>query len=239
MATALGAEVSSVPLIKTVEVVPEALTRELLIGENGDWLVFSSAVAVRLWHGLLRRHRIDGRLLAGRRLAVVGPETARRLEDLAGLTADLIATPARQQGLVAGLTAMHSRGGRAVWFTGDRADRNLETELGHAGWSVCRVEVYRTEVDRDQATKLAELLAQGQRNTVVFSSGSAVEALEAAWQHIRPREVPNFRVVTIGPVTSERVRAAGWKVDAEAESPGASGLCAALLRAWSGDHGGN
>ncbi len=247
-AMSLGAQVSSRPLIRTEALVgpndglwPVAD----LVGTAGDWLVFSSAAGVRLWAGALRNQHLDGRTLAGRHLACVGKTTADALREEMGLAADLIAQPSRQEGLLAGLVKQASGAGhRALLLGAETIHPGLEQELSERGWTVCRTVLYRTHGDREGARLLAEDIKHGRVDAVVFSSGSAVDALAAVWGEVpQPpeltppagQEIGGFHeffagIITIGPVTSNRVKESGWLLGAEADEPTARGLCDALVR---------
>jgi uroporphyrinogen III methyltransferase/synthase len=86
--------------------------------------------------------------------------------------------------------------------------------------------VYRTVVGPADPDALARVGA-GEVDAVTFTSSSTVTNLTGLIGGV-PRRQP--LAVTIGPVTSERARALGWRVDAEAAEHTIAGICDALLR---------
>lgn len=88
--SALGANVTAFPCIRTAEreVNPE-LDCAMENLKQYRWLVFTSPAGPDIFFRRLRRMHLDGRALAGIRIAAIGPKTASEVEKY-GLFADLI-----------------------------------------------------------------------------------------------------------------------------------------------------
>ncbi len=212
-----GAEPLEVP---TIEILPPedggaALRAGLLALTEADWICLTSANALR---AVLAEEA--GRAACRRaRLAVIGRASAGALER-AGLSPELVPARADSEALAAALAAA-SEPSRVLLPQADRARPLLADSLEQAGFEVIRVTAYRTRT-RPADPGLVPLLAQA--DAAVFTSPSTFEGFVSAYGRAA---LPPL-VVSIGPVTSAALSAAGVEVAAEAESQRAAGLVAAL-----------
>lgn len=109
--------------------------------DGSRWLVLTSPNTVRA----LRAVGWDGHVPAGARIAVTGPGTARVLTEAGCDAAPWLPPEDRSaEGLIAGLAALHPRGGRAWLPQSDRARPRLADGLRAAGWDVRTGLAYRT-----------------------------------------------------------------------------------------------
>jgi uroporphyrinogen III methyltransferase/synthase len=251
LAEAHGAEVVGCPVIATERIHEPGggpWAEKQLVGSEGGWIVWSSSVGVRLWAEELKVRGWDGRRLSGRKLACVGPSTAQALETVTGLRADLVAFPARQEGLVHGMLDREPNPSEALMMGATNSDSSLEEELLRSGWNVLRTNLYETRSLSEGGARAASLLVSGQVYWVVVTSSSAVESLAHALERIaqshagpqqRLASVESVGWISIGPKTSECIRRQGWKVAGEAVEPTASGLYEALVRAVGQKRDGN
>jgi uroporphyrinogen III methyltransferase/synthase len=95
------------------------------------------------------------------------------------------------------------------------------------------VPVYRTSGDGAGAGALREALAAGRVDAVTFASASAVRGFIEAVGADLARRAP---AVSIGPVTSDAVKAAGIPLGAEATEASIDALAAAAVQLV-GSHG--
>jgi uroporphyrinogen III methyltransferase / synthase len=160
----------------------------------------------------------DARALAGARVAAIGPGTARALRDR-GVVADLVPERSVAESLVAALAALDVR--RALVAGAQEARDVLPRALRDRGAAVDELALYRTvRAPLDDELRGAALGA----DYLTFASGSAARFFaEAAGTLDGPR------LVSIGPVTSEALRALGREPDVEAAEHTPDGLVAALL----------
>jgi uroporphyrinogen-III synthase len=212
-----------------------------------QWLVVTSGNAVQAL-GMVAASR--GTVLAdlvrsGRvRVAAVGSTTARLLAD-AGIPVQLVPQDASAAGLLRGFP----RGDGAVLVPqADLAPDDLRAGLADRGWSVRRVEAYRTVpyparpgrrvpgVEESGArpplmtwTELAALAAAGVQPAVVFTAPSAVRQF-----HERLDAGPlAFLPVAIGRTTAAALRTQGWEPEATAADPTPQGIALAVGEAFS------
>jgi uroporphyrinogen III methyltransferase/synthase len=227
----LGAEVLELPALRIVPLDPAPL-REALdrIGEY-DWIVFTSQNAVALLWESLRVAGRDARALAGRKLACVGRSTADAL--LArGLAADVVPDRFVAEGVLEALDERDDvRGTRVLYVANEGARDVLPEGLARRGCTVDVVPVYRTASDGAGSGALREALSAQRVDALTFASASAVRGFVAAVGADLARRAP---AVSIGPVTSEAVRAAGIPLAAEAAEASIEALTDAAVKVLGG-----
>jgi uroporphyrinogen III methyltransferase/synthase len=155
-------------------------------------------------------------------VAAIGPGTARALAEH-GITADIVPERFVAEALVEALAPIEVEGRRALVARAAEARDVLPDALRERGATVDVVALYETV--REQPDPEAVEAAQG-ADYVTFTSSSTVRNLTEALGDRFPRDA---RVVSIGPITSEAVRAAGLEVQVEAERHDVDGLVTALL----------
>ncbi|HEY3818059.1 MAG TPA: uroporphyrinogen-III synthase [Polyangiaceae bacterium] len=240
-----GAEAVLVPTI-TLEPPADPAPLARAIEDVGAgvyaWVAFTSANGVDgTWRAVEAAGR-DAQVFRGARLAAVGPATARALA-AHGMRADVVAEESRGEGLARAMLAamgLHegaseeARGGRRVLLArAARAREALPDALRAAGCTVDVVTAYETRPATGPAVDaLAAELEAGRLDAVVFTSGSTVDNLCEA---LGPRAVAllaGVRLASIGPVTSESLRARGLRVDVEAGETSLPGLIRALADSY-------
>jgi uroporphyrinogen III methyltransferase/synthase len=195
---AFAAAGATVIVHPTVEVVPppswEALDEAFGRLGDYDWLVFTSAAAARF---SLARLPVPPRSLARPRVAAVGAETARVIEEH-GLVVALIPEVQRQEGLVDALGDL--RPGTRVLFPQAIGGREgLRDALLARG---CIVDV----VPASQTIARRDLPAPPPFDVATFASPSALRAFVAA-HGLAPLQ--RAAVAVIGPTTGAAASALG------------------------------
>ena len=100
-------------------------------------------------------------------------------------------------------------------------------ELHRRGATVDVVEAYRTVLPEDAAARAREILAK-KPDWITFTSSSTVtNFMEAAGREA----LSHVRIASIGPITSETIRAHELSVDVEASPHTVPGLVQAILQA--------
>jgi uroporphyrinogen III methyltransferase/synthase len=206
----LGAAVVEAPTIRI-----EPLAAELPELADYDLVVFTSVNAVQQIFARLR----DARALAGATVAAIGPGTATELHRN-GIVADVVPERSISEAVLEELTA---RGPwrRVLVPRAEEAREVLPEGLREQGAAVDVLALYRT---------VAEELSPEQRDAALgadyalFTSASSARHLHAA-----AGTLAGPRVVSIGPVTSDAIRALGRDVDVEAAEHTPDGVVAALL----------
>ena len=225
----LGATVVEVPLIEVAppeDAAPlDAALRRL---DGYDWVVFTSANAVRSVSERITDLGLAERALMSRKVASVGPSTANALREcFPGIAVTLEAAKHDALSLMREL-ATGARGKRFLVPTSDRARDVLPAGLRQEGAEVDVVVAYRTVAPADLRERVLQGL-RGGADLVAFASPSAVHNFVAA----APEWVPRIAAAVIGPVTEEACRAAGIDVKAVADPANAQGLADALARHFS------
>lgn len=220
---ARGAEVIVGPAIGITYMEPDV---GALPPVSWDWVVFTSRHAVRGWWRWLARHNLDARVVAGSRVAAVGPSTAGELRRI-GLRADLIPTEFRAAALVKTLAPHLDRGSQVLHPCGTRARAEVREGLQHAA-EVHDLVVYAT-CDRAPGPSLRRRVAQGV-DYLLLHSPSAAQVM------VTHRLVPPEAVIAcIGPTTAAAAQSLGLSPLIVAEEHTDRGLVAALERHAGGD----
>jgi uroporphyrinogen III methyltransferase/synthase len=196
------------------------------------WVAFTSAQSVeRVWEAAGG----DAGLFQRVRLAVVGPATARALEQR-GLRADLVAREYRAEGLALALVErLRADGGtpRVLLPRAARGSEVLPERLRAAGYAIDVAVAYETRAPEPGAlAELVRALEAGRVDAVVLTSGSTVENL---CDSLGPRAgelLARTRLASIGPVTTEAARSRGLRVDVVAPEATVASLVAALAESY-------
>jgi uroporphyrinogen III methyltransferase/synthase len=219
----LGAEVVELPAIRVEPRIDAPEVREAAAAIGVYVLVcLTSPNGVRLLFEAIAAAGLDARALAGATVAAIGPGTARAL-DARGVLADVVPERFVAEALVEALADVEVKGARVLVARAAEARDVLPDALRERGAEVDVVALYETV--REQPDDAAVEAAQA-ADYVTFTSSSTVTNLTEA---LGDRFPTNARTVSIGPVTSETIRAAGLSVDVEAPQHDIDGLLTALL----------
>jgi uroporphyrinogen-III synthase len=205
----LGAEHVVVPLISVELLDADGRFGDLVASGAHDWIVFTSANAVRAVAAQLREARA--------RTAAVGPVTAGALREL-GVEPAFVPQRFAADEIAAGLEPL--QGTRVLLPQSEIAEPLLADELRSRGAEVDVVDAYRTVARRPTDAELARLQAA---DAILLASGSAARSLAS----VLPR--PDGLVVCIGPSTAEAARGDGLHVDLVAEEATGQGMIQALV----------
>jgi uroporphyrinogen-III synthase len=194
-----------------------------------DWLVFTSTNAAARFLA-----RLDDRPVPrDTRWAAVGPGTAATLAR-GGHPADLVPATSVSEALVEELPGPPTgtggpTSGRILFPRAESVRGVLTSGLRAKGWEVDEVVAYRTVAGSPEPDAVA---AASRAHAVAFTSSSTVERTV---ELLGIDKVPPV-VVSIGPITSASVVAAGLAVTVEATEHTIDGLVAAVVTAL--DRGG-
>ncbi|MCX8090726.1 MAG: uroporphyrinogen-III C-methyltransferase [Verrucomicrobiae bacterium] len=229
----LGAEVLEVPTIKIeppsrVDVVSEALAG---LGAY-DWLVFTSPNGVTAFFEFFFRRFEDLREIGGVRLAAVGPVTAAALRAL-HLQVDLVPPSATALHVAEALKNFQTvENLRIGLLRAEEANPDLPRALEELGAIVDDIPVYRTVPETEDPSGHAAQLLESGADWVTFTSGSTVRQFHARFDlPALQRRFAQLRLASIGPETSDAIRALGLRPDLEASEHTTDGLVKALLGA--------
>jgi uroporphyrinogen-III synthase len=219
--------------LPTIEIVPPEsyapLDDALWQAGDFDWLVVTSANAVRVLDERLTALGLGARSLAHVRCAAVGPSTADALRSM-GLAADVV--PERYVGdALADALADRVRGQRVLLVRAAVARDVVPAALRAVGAEVAIVDAYCTVVPADAVARARAVFRdEPLPDAVLFTSGSTVWHLLDVLREGGLAFPPQVACVSIGPVTSAALRDAGLLVAAEAETASLDALVDACVR---------
>jgi uroporphyrinogen-III synthase len=225
--TAAGATVEMLPLVTILPPPdPAAFTAAVSRLRRNAWVVFTSSNAVDALFALL-----PGAWPRGVETAAVGPATALAL-GRHGVQPTLVAKQSQAEGVLAVLVPRLAPGTRVFLPQAADARPVLRDGLREAGMEVEAVAAYAKGVPVNASARARELFADRALGWVTFTSPAIVRAFaalfgEEGWKLRRE----TLRAASIGPVTSDALRAAGVAPAVEASQPTDLGLVAAIVHA--------
>ncbi len=209
----LGATTIEFP---TINVVPPSSWDELdsAIGaiETFDWLILTSANAVRFFMERLRTLGKDIRMLKGVNICVVGPKTAESLEQY-GLKADLVPSEFKAEGVIAALGGVLVKGKKFLIPRAKVAREVIPDRLREMGAQVTVATTYENVRPALDADRMKKLFRENKITTVTFTSSSTVHNfIEILGQKEYKTFLMGVDVACIGPVTAKTAEEYGMKV---------------------------
>jgi uroporphyrinogen III methyltransferase/synthase len=237
---ALGAEVLELPLIEIVapeDTTPLAHAVDHLA--TYDWVVLTSTNGVDRFLERVAHVAPPAEAFAGVKVAAVGSATALRLRR-AGIEPDLVPEDFRAEGLVEGFRQLGIGAGTRILVPRALEAREVLPEnLREMGAEVDVVPVYRLVATAPHPTVVARL-REGSVDVLTFASGNtflhfldmlAAEGLDGA------AVLDSVLVASVGPITSEAIRAAGFRVDIEAPESTMMSLVGAVVEYYTTGEG--
>ncbi|MDE2965956.1 MAG: uroporphyrinogen-III C-methyltransferase [Chloroflexota bacterium] len=224
---ALNAEVIVLPTIeiRPADPVPvDEAVRRLARGDYDFVALTSVNGVIQLWDAM-RRHGLDSRALASARVAAIGSETARALEER-GIEADIVPAAFTSAALAAELTQEDLRGKRVLLARASTASRLLRDQLRAAGAEIDDVALYDIVTPSADEDALAEL-NRGVDVVTLTSPSTARGLVELAGDSV---DLDSLHTVCIGPVTAEEASRLGFRVVATADRYTIDGLAQAVAR---------
>jgi uroporphyrinogen III methyltransferase/synthase len=230
----LGAAVIAFPTIKVMPMPShQQLDEALRHLTDYDYLIFTSANAVKFFLERWETRPRDLVVPAGLKVAAVGPATAKALEK-AGWKIELIPAEHRAEALVESLLKAGVSGKKVLLPRALVAREVLPDELRAAGAEVDVIPVYQTVLEESGAGDMAELLRSKEVDVITFTSASTVKNF---YRLLKDKVdlielLPKVKIACIGPVTAEEAGSLGIKVDIVAEEYTIDGLVAAIVKVF-------
>jgi uroporphyrinogen III methyltransferase/synthase len=223
-----AAECVSLPLIKILPLEDysrlESAIKDI---DNFHWLIFTSRNGVRFFKERLAALKKDVRVLAGVKIAVIGPKTREAVEAL-GVRVDVQPEDFRQEGLLAVLKKNNVKGKNFLIVRAQEARDLLPQGLEKLGAGVCVASAYKAQLRKEKVSIPGFLSGF---DLVTFTSSSCVEGFFQAFTEKEIFSKKNkFKVASIGPVTSQTCRKRGLKVAIEAKLFTLDGLAAGIMK---------
>lgn len=228
----LGAEVLCLPVIEVADPEDTApLDAAIASLADYDWLVITSTNGVdRFLDRVAAATGVRG-LPDGVRVAAVGSATAARLRER-GVRPDFVPADFRAEGLLEGFAELGVGAGERILIARALEAREILPErLREMGAYVDVVPTYRI-VPAAPDPAVARRLAEGAVDIATFASGGTfkhfLEALERAGLDADV-VTRSLAIVSVGPVTSDAVRALGYDVVLEAPESTMASLVTAIV----------
>lgn len=230
-----GARAFLFPVIDTVwsdNLAPLDLALEQI--ESYDCILFTSVNGVHYFFERIEElydlQNISS-LISGKKIAAIGPKTARSLENF-GFKVTPLPASYTQESLVEQLKKEFKEELEKeihILFPQAKSARKLLGEqLRHLGMRVDEVEVYRTiKVNLNHRVKeeFVERLQQQKIDVITFTSPSTVKCFLENLKHSSWREYLDSVVIAcIGPITAQTARKLGLQVTIEADTYTVGGL---------------
>ena len=190
-----------------------------------DWMVFTSANAVEVFH---RRAQFFKLSQLPRHIAAIGAATERAAMAV-GLHVDLVPPQAVAESLAEAL-AFDAQGKTFLLVRAAEARDVLPEALREAGGFVTIAEAYRNEVPADSVEALRQLFSAPEHypDGITFTSASTARNLATLIEEAG-LQIPACVVqASIGPITSEAMRAVGLTPDVQAREASVVSLVDAL-----------
>ncbi|HEY2236763.1 MAG TPA: uroporphyrinogen-III synthase [Candidatus Angelobacter sp.] len=227
----MGAEVIEIP---TIEIKPPISYKALDAGLKNigkyDWLILTSVNGVEALFARLKKLRIAPEKLAHLQVAAIGPATQREIEKN-GL--EVAVTPERYvaEAVVEALKGK-AKGKRVLLVRAKVARDVLPTGLRKSGAKVDVAEAYETHVPNGAKAKLNRLFSNdtSRPDIVTFTSSSTATNFLALLEKDHWHGLREIWLASIGPVTSDTLRQAGFKPNIEALEYTMEGLALAIAK---------
>ena len=215
LATLLEESGGTVMLVPTIAIEPPEswapLDAALARAQHYRWAVFTSVNGVRMVRARLAESGRGSEVLAGRRLAAIGPATAQALAAW-GLGPALVPEEYVAESLADRLRPELSPGDRILLARAADTRDVLVRDLRALGAVVDEVPAYRTRAAREHVPALRAALAARQVHVVTFTSSSTVKNFCALFSRAELGHLlEGVTVAAIGPIT--RATAAGLGLD--------------------------
>lgn len=172
---ALGANVIEYSCIETISLMDNEMTTKVIDKiKDYDIVAFTSPAGVKIVFESLRKLKIDARIFANKKIAVIGSATGKELEGY-GLFPDYMPTTYDGKNL-GKIMAANSENKKVLLLRAKEASSEITRELENADIYYEDVPVYYTKYRENTDLKLAEKIESGEIDYVTFTSASTVKA---------------------------------------------------------------
>jgi uroporphyrinogen III methyltransferase/synthase len=194
-----------------IKTVPTELdeTSVAILGDikTFDWIVFTSATAIRAFASLASQGGVSSRTLTSIRMAAVGDQTADQIKAL-GFVVSF--TPSRPDARTLGKELKPVKNLRLLLPRAVVTPMELTDILTGRSAEVIDMPVYETIPVTDEDTQLDQLLLDQSVKAVIFASPSAVTGFLARTMAVPGSITKTVPVVAIGRSTADALASAGF-----------------------------
>jgi uroporphyrinogen-III synthase len=193
-----------------------------------DWLVLTSVNGVEALWERMTKLRITKRDLRHLKIASIGPATKKAVEKL-GLKVDVVPEEYVAESVVKSLRTKVR--GQNILLARARVARDvIPLALRKVAARVDVVEAYETIVPRTSRARLRAVMKDSRKRPqiVTFASSSSVRNFYALLDSSSRKPIPEMKMASIGPVTSDTLRELGMPVSMQAREFTIPGLVKAI-----------
>jgi uroporphyrinogen III methyltransferase/synthase len=227
----LGAQCIEIPTIKIAppeDIKPLETAIDNL--DQYDWLVLTSVNGVKYFFDTLFAKGKDARALGHLKFACIGPVTKERLADH-GIISDILPDTYQAESVVEAFSDLDMTGKKVLLPRAKKARTILPEQLTLMGALVDEVTAYETRLADEGKEMLIDMLEAGNIDAVTFTSSSTVTNFLTLLEGQNASALLEKVVLaSIGPITSDTIRAQGLAPDIEADAFTIDGLIEALLK---------
>lgn len=215
--------------VPTIEVRPLNDYHELDITLNQlatyDWVVFTSANAVRAVFDRLNILRLDARAFHENRIAAIGPGTRTSIHNH-GISADFVPQTFASKAIIEGLVQRNISGCTVLIPRSNIGHNSLPDSLSAVGAKVKQITAYHTVIPDNATARLVKAFEKGV-DIATFTSSSTVENLTMILDN-NLKQIQQTMIACVGPSTATTAREAGIRVDITATEHTSHGIVEAI-----------
>ena len=192
-----------------------------------DWVTISSSNGARGLRARMDVLGMDGRDFAGVKIAAVGPATGVTVRQELGVTPDLVPEEYVSDAVLRDMKAL-GMGGKRVLVVGSDIGRDVIPDgLQALGATVDRVVAYQTKAPENSGEEARAMFAEPGLDITTFTSSSGVDNLIDLLGG--PELINGTVTACMGPITAERARERGLRVDVVAPERTMEALSGAIV----------
>lgn len=193
--------------------------------EQFDWVVFTSVNGVRAFAGRMVEAGVPLGVLAQRKLAAIGPATARVLQEVCRAP-DVIPEQFLSDAIPDALGEV--KGLHILLPRADIARKEMAHELRRRGAHVVEIAVYRVQSEVGEARE--QIATMPVPDLITLTSPSTVRSLAKMLEEAgRTSWLETVPLICIGPITADAVRELGYQPARVATEHTTQGLIQAIL----------
>ncbi|MGB5824241.1 MAG: uroporphyrinogen-III synthase, partial [Proteocatella sp.] len=218
-----GADVIEYPCIETEMIIdnPQFDAAMNRIGTY-QWLVFTSPIGVETFFEKLKQKKLDIRMLFGLKIAAVGRETRKRLQDR-NLTVDYMPdiydSPNLSQGLISQIKNDGSQDVKVLIMRANLGTNILTETLKEHSVAYDDVHIYETNYTSNEAGAVRAKIESGMVNYVTFTSASTVKGfVESIKKEDADFDFTRVTAVCIGEQTAKEAGKYAMRINVSREA---------------------
>ncbi len=194
-----------------------------------DWIIFTSVNGVKAFFKEYMSVKGDIRELKGIMFGAIGKVTAKEIEKY-GILVDYVPHRYVAEEFIKGFISRYKvKDKNILLIRSDKARDIIESKLSKKGANVNSVTGYKNVIPEGISKKIKDIFSR-KVDWLTFTSSSTVENFFNYYKKYISRRV-DFKIASIGPITTKRVLDFGFDVDVEAEKYTIDGLVNSIIRA--------